>query len=132
MARKKKVEHEKHEDYMKRRFKEEQTIRLKLKQQSNIISVVDKLSKEDVEGLDKAEKSYGDSWRQRGGIGAFMMLARKWDRLEKQVNEFGYDIFDAIDDDTRDEGILDDIRDLRRYLFLVEAHMRIVLGSQDD
>ena len=124
MARKKKVEHERHEDYMKRMLKEERI--------SNIISVVDKLSKEDVEGLDKAEKSYGDSWRQRGGIGAFMMLARKWDRLEKQVNEFGYDIFDAIDDDTRDEGILDDIRDLRRYLFLVEAHMRIVLGSQDD
>tara|TARA_R100001460_G_scaffold54931_2_gene94226 strand:- start:4752 stop:5126 length:375 start_codon:yes stop_codon:yes gene_type:complete len=124
MARKKKVAYEKHEDYMKRRFKEEKT--------SNIISVVGNLSKEDVEGLDKAEKSYGDSWRQRGGIGAFMMLARKWDRLEKQVNEFGYDIFNAIDNDTRDEGILDDIRDLRRYLFLVEAHMRIVLGSQDD
>ena len=35
-----------------------------------------------------------------------MMLARKWDRLEKQVNEFGYDIFDAIDDDARDEGSL--------------------------
>ena len=68
MARKKKVEHERHEDYMKRRLKEEKT--------SNIISVVGKLSKEDVEGLAKAEKSYGDSWRQRGGIGAFMMLAR--------------------------------------------------------
>ena len=127
MARKKKVEHEKHEDYMKRRI-----YRLKEEKISNIISIVGKLSKEDVEGLAKAEKSYGDSWRQRGGIGAFMMLARKWDRLEKQVNEFGYDIFNAIDNDTRDEGILDDIRDLRRYLFLVEAHMRIVLGSQDD
>ena len=133
MARKKKVEHERHEDYMKRRLKEEKT--------SNIISVVDKLSKEDVEGLAKAEKSYGDSWRQRGGIGAFMMLARKWDRLEKQTNDFGYDIFAAINDDTRDEGILDDIRDLRRYLLLVESHILLSwekqgldmnLGSQDD
>ena len=133
MARKKKVEHERHEDYMKRRLKEEKT--------SNIISVVGKLSKEDVEGLAKAEKSYGDSWRQRGGIGAFMMLARKWDRLEKQTNDFGYDIFAAINDDTRDEGILDDIRDLRRYLLLVESHILLSwekqgldmnLGSQDD
>ena len=133
MARKKKVEHERHEDYMKRRLKEEKT--------SNIISVVGKLSKEDVEGLAKAEKSYGDSWRQRGGIGAFMLLARKWDRLEKQTNDFGYDIFAAINDDTRDEGILDDIRDLRRYLLLVESHILLSwekqgldmnLGSQDD
>ena len=101
-------------------------------QYSTMIALVEKVAKQDVEGLHKSEQSYGDSWKQRGGVGAFMMLARKWDRLEKQVNEFGYDIFDAIDDDTRDEGILDDIRDLRRYLFLVEAHMRIVLGSQDD
>ena len=52
-----------------------------------------------------------------------MMLARKWDRLEKQVNECNFDVFKAINEDGRDEGIIDDIRDLRRYLFLVEAEM---------
>ena len=35
----------------------------------------------DVVALQEAEKSYGDSWRKRGGVGAFMMLARKWDRI---------------------------------------------------
>ena len=34
----------------------------------------------DAVALRKAQESYGDSWRIRGGVGAFMMLARKWDR----------------------------------------------------
>ena len=82
-----------------------------------------KLTEEDIERLAKAEESYGDSWKKRGGVGAFMMLARKWDRLENKTNEYGWDIFEAIQDDNRPEGILDDIRDLRRYLLLVEEEM---------
>ena len=92
---------------------------------SKIIQEVEKVAGEDVVNLDMADRSYGDSWKQRGGVGAFMMLARKWDRLEKQVNEHGYDVFKAANEDQRPEGIMDDIRDLRRYLFLVEAELRI-------
>lgn len=77
----------------------------------------------DISSLEKAEESYGDSWKKRGGVGAFMMLARKMDRLENQVKKHGYDIFSAIDLDRRPEGILDDIQDLRRYLLLVEDHV---------
>jgi len=86
----------------------------------------------DAEGLLKAHKSYHNSWKQRGGVGAFMMLARKWDRLEARCGErpensdnFGerYDIFEHVRRDPRTEGILDDIRDLRRYLLLVEAEL---------
>ena len=33
------------------------------------------LTEQDIECLKNAEVSYGDSWRKRGGIGAFMMLA---------------------------------------------------------
>lgn len=77
---------------------------------------------------------YARSWMKRGGVSAFMMLARKWDRLEERVKRaFGrfpgegvahpYDIFSHITADDRPEGIIDDIRDLRRYLALVEAHM---------
>ncbi|MCK5131743.1 MAG: hypothetical protein KAR40_06270 [Candidatus Sabulitectum sp.] len=77
----------------------------------------------DVDSLLEAQKNYGNSWKKRGGVGAFMMLARKWDRLEKQAEEKGWDIFQAIQDDQRPEGIIDDIRDLRRYLLLVEAEM---------
>jgi len=85
----------------------------------------------DITGLLKAERSYGDSWKKRGGVGAFMMLARKWDRLENQVKEHDYDIFEAISCDVRIEGIIDDIRDLRRYLLLVEEHMGQAIPQLD-
>ena len=74
---------------------------------------IQSLADKDVDALKKAQESYGDSWRDRGGIGAFMMLARKWDRIENQVTKSGYDIFRTISNDPSDTGILDDIRDLR-------------------
>lgn len=74
-------------------------------------------------GLQIAEKSYGSSWKVRGGVGAFMMLARKWDRLHNRVKEHGWNVFKAIRLDKRREGVIDDIRDLRRYLTLVECEM---------
>ncbi len=82
------------------------------------------VAKDDVDALRLAEKSYGNSWKKRGGIGAFMMLARKIDRIEMQAKKAGYDIFEAVARDTRSEGLIDDIRDLRRYLMLVEAELR--------
>jgi hypothetical protein len=109
---------------------------------------LDAIAKEDVAGLKKAQESYGDSWKRRGGVGAFMMLARKWDRLENALTPGdgssgspthqakvchsdavkssvpGWDIFEAAQADQRSEGIIDDIRDLRRYLMLVEAEVR--------
>jgi hypothetical protein len=96
----------------------------KQKEYSPIIKQTEIISAEDWTSLDRAEEDYGDSWRKRGGIGAFMMLARKWDRIEKQVFDYTYDIFLALEEDQRDEGLMDDIKDLRRYLLLVEAHMR--------
>tara|TARA_R100000963_G_C4583805_1_gene63707 strand:- start:44 stop:304 length:261 start_codon:yes stop_codon:yes gene_type:complete len=84
---------------------------------------MEKIVLNDVNALEKAEESYGNSWRQRGGVGAFMMLARKWDRIENQVQAENYDIFSSYKKDTRQEGILDDIQDLRRYLLLVEEHI---------
>lgn len=91
---------------------------------------------QDVMSIREAEKNYGSSWKKRGGVGAFMMLARKWDRLEnalKPNDKTGYsasaynsrcvpwDILEALNIDDRPEGIIDDIRDLRCYLLLVEA-----------
>ena len=49
---------------------------------------IQKLTEDDIDALKKAETSYGDSWRRRGGVGAFMMLARKWDRIENQTNKY--------------------------------------------
>jgi hypothetical protein len=73
-----------------------------------------------------------------------MMLARKWDRIEKALDPTSvagdlreapiagstnfpvpaYDIFAGAQADERPEGLIDDIRDLRRYLLLVEAELR--------
>lgn len=86
------------------------------------------IAADDAAGLKAAQQSYGNSWKSRGGIGAFMMLARKWDRMENRLKKSlpgvtPYDIFAAIANDERPEGIIDDVRDLRRYLLLVEAEM---------
>lgn len=79
------------------------------------------IAQNDVLVLKQKGLTYGSSWRQRGGVGAFMMLARKWDRIENQCREAGYDIFQLITSDPSAGGILDDIQDLRRYLLLVES-----------
>ena len=101
----------------------------KKEEELGIHEEVTEIASYDAEMLAHAEKSYGDSWKKRGGVGAFMMLARKWDRLETQVKNCDYNIFDAIMQDPSPEGIMDDIGDLRRYLFLVEAEIRSELGG---
>ena len=70
-----------------------------------------------------APEEYGDSWCKRGGVGAFMMAARKWDRIENTVKQVNWEIFEAVGRDRRPEGILDDIGDLRRYLLLIEEYV---------
>lgn len=84
------------------------------------------LAVNDVKILEIKGQSYGSSWRNRGGVGAFMMLARKWDRIENLCGTKGYDIFRAVNNDIDQyvkDGVLDDIQDLRRYLLLVESHL---------
>lgn len=106
------------------------------------------VQKKDHDYVDKKDRQYGSSWKKRGGVGAFMMLARKWDRLETMMSDVGrfgggdkdapaYDIFAWIRAEGREEfrpsyvppgqyqgrdgTILAEVRDLRRYLTLVEA-----------
>lgn len=64
------------------------------------------------------DQEYNASWLSRGGVGAFMMLARKWDRLEPMVKRYGYDVFAMLN---AHPDRIDDIQDLRRYLTLVDA-----------
>ena len=81
------------------------------------------VAQNDLAALQKAEKSYGDSWKRRGGVGSFMMLARKFDRIEHQAQKHGWDVFEAGEVYVGEAGLLDDIRDLRRYLLLTEEHI---------
>lgn len=83
--------------------------------------ILHSMAEADVSSLIASEKNYGDSWKKRGGIGAYMMLARKMDRLAKAVESKNGDIYKLLSEDTRAEGAIDDIRDLRRYFVLVTA-----------
>lgn len=86
----------------------------------------------DITQLVRKEAEYGSSWKRRGGIGAFMMAARKWDRLEQAVKSHGWDIFAVAEADMREEGVLDDIGDLRRYLMLIENEIRLNQPTKAD
>tara|TARA_R110002153_G_scaffold132597_2_gene281644 strand:- start:14567 stop:14980 length:414 start_codon:yes stop_codon:yes gene_type:complete len=104
------------------------------------IDHLEKIASQDAKVLRDKDREYGGSWLKRGGVGAFMMLARKWDRLEQAMSKeipavslssghitkpIGtYDIIERALADGREEGILDDIGDLRRYLLLVESEVR--------
>lgn len=93
------------------------------------LSFTHEVVEQDLAYIDKKDRSYGASWKKRGGVGAFMMLARKWDRLENMMQKEGvkYDIFACIEMEEQVQGedgtALAEIRDLRRYLILVEAEM---------
>lgn len=102
---------------------------------------LDDICQEDAIGIKEAEKNYGSSWKLRGGVGAYFSMVRKIDRIENRCKQVPapvhdhtnpgdliqgcpYDIFTHIEADERAEGLIDDIRDLRRYLCLIEAEMR--------
>lgn len=72
----------------------------------------------DVAQLRTKDAEYGGSWCKRGGTGAFHMAARKADRIVHQLEKFNGRLDMALMDDSREEGILDDFGDLRRYLLL--------------
>ena len=77
---------------------------------------------------------YGDSWKSRGGAGAFMNIARKWDRLENQCSKVDYNIFKAIREDiSGEEGVEDSLLDLVGYglLILTEMELKPVTEKRD-
>ena len=65
-----------------------------IRMESKWIEIRD-IAQNDIRSLIESEKSYGDSWKRRGGTGAFMMLARKFDRIEQQSEKCNYDVFTA-------------------------------------
>ena len=87
------------------------------------IDYVGEIAERDIKTLIRKDAEYGGSWLKRGGVGAAMMAARKWDRIEEQIKKNGWDIISRGVEDRRPEGILDDIRDLRSYLLLIEGEI---------
>ncbi len=84
------------------------------------------ITEELVKFVNDKDVQYGSSWRKRGGAGAFMVMARKWDRIEQACetqHPAKYDIFDVFEADGRRETILDDCLDLVGYLLNLVEHM---------
>ena len=83
------------------------------------------ITKKLVEFVNDKDIQYGSSWRKRGGAGAFMVIARKWDRIEQACEKetATYDIFNVFKEEDRRETILDDCLDLVGYLLILVEHM---------
>ena len=90
------------------------------------------LMTEDLDVLMDKDREYQGAWKADGGKGAWhQALTRKWSRMETQVRRHDGDLFEAILRDGRPEGILDDLRDLRRYLYLVDSEMAVALSRRE-
>lgn len=94
--------------------------------QNDHMNKIEEVAMSDVATLIQKERTYGGSWKKRGGVGAFMMLARKMDRIENIAQQHSYDVFSAVAAggmEGEDGSMIAEIRDLRCYLNLVEAEM---------
>lgn len=90
------------------------------------------ICRDDVKNLVRVDDKYGSSWKRRGGVGAFMMLARKWDRIEQILRAPDGSWLDMIDvmvaeatepPEGNELGLTDQVVDLARYLLLVRVEV---------
>jgi hypothetical protein len=83
------------------------------------------ICKADVEYIKRKDVQYDASWKKRGGQGAFFTIVRPWDRFNSISQSAGYDLFETGPDGS----LIACVRDLRRYLLLLEAEMEEQIGS---
>lgn len=83
------------------------------------IKHLDPIAQRIIEVVKNKDAEYGGSWQQRGGRGAYFMLARKWDRIQNITQDGALDLFELVSENTAD--IVDDIDDLIGYLLLVRG-----------
>ena len=84
------------------------------------------IAKADIAYVQRKDAQYDASWKKREGAGAFFTIARPWDRFESISKSAGYDLFAKISEEGlegQDGTLIACVRDLRRYLMLVEAEM---------
>lgn len=87
---------------------------------------LDAIAQADIAYIRRKDAQYDASWKKRDGAGAFFTIARPWDRFESISKGAGYDLFAKIGEEGLegpDGSLIACVRDLRRYLMLVEAEM---------
>jgi len=98
------------------------------------VDFLQNVADEDVRFLIEREALYKGSWKKSGGRSAYFMLVRKIDRIQNIMSQkpttieeaiAQHDIFEKIKEDPsgKDATLLSEVRDLRRYLLLVESEM---------
>jgi len=78
-----------------------------------------KMLNDGVDLLEKKNKSYGSSWERRGGVGAFFTVWRKIDRLDAQLEQAEFNIFDVSVAAEDGESIDETLKDAMLYFALV-------------
>ena len=73
--------------------------------------------------VDAGYKKYGESCLKRGYLGLYMMLARKWDRIELVMERSNYSLQNALSCNPPPDGLLDDINDLIVYLVILRSEI---------
>jgi hypothetical protein len=84
------------------------------------------ITQADMDYVRRKDAQYDASWKRRGGAGAFFTIVRPWDRFETISQGAGYDLFQKIQEeglDGPDGSLIACVRDLRRYLLLLEAEL---------
>lgn len=94
-----------------------------------------KIADEDLNYIKRKDVQYSASWKKREGPGAFFTIVRPWDRFESIARKGidglltpvpPFDIFGIIQHEGLtgpDGSLIACVRDLRRYLLLLEAEM---------
>lgn len=85
------------------------------------IDHVKKLANDIADAVIRKDAEYGGSWLKRGGVGAYFVMIRKFDRLETQCRKFKFDILEAIQDQEPGEPLVDTIDDAIGYLLLIRS-----------
>jgi len=98
----------------------------------NLKDRITRLVEEDINRCVLGEAKYASSWRKRGGTGAFENVFRKVDRIAAAGERCGNDIFKCVLQNPASDGtiggkdsMLDDLRDLRIYLLLIEDYINL-------
>lgn len=91
-------------------------------------SALEIVTKQDLEGVLVGEEEYSRSWLRHGSVGAFFTMIRCMHRFDvlcsrPASNNIEYDVFQHCLDSIGDSGVLNSVRDARRYLLLLEAEL---------
>lgn len=80
-----------------------------------------------VDVAEMKDREYGASWCKRGGIGAWFTTVRKFDRIQTQLKQQGFDVW-KVDDTGKTESLDETLLDAINYLLLIMEKKEVIAG----